>query len=140
MCLLISHMVLHKNCYNSLRPKIRVSFDTSSESWSATNQKQISYVKTCFVYVFSLDEWNWSSYSFLTCFSYHFVSFSAGLNCWFNYCFSLIYTRMISVTLLICENKNNVEKPSCRDHFHFLVEKSLLHCSCTVISPSSEFF
>ena len=30
MCHLILHMVLHKNCYNNLRPKIRVSFDTSS--------------------------------------------------------------------------------------------------------------
>ena len=139
MCLLISHMVLHKNCYNNLRPKIRVSFVPSSESSSATNQKPISYVKTCFVYVFSLDEWNWSSYSFLTCFSSRFVSFSAALTL-FNYCFRLVYTRVNSVTLLICENKNNVKKPFCLGHFYFLVEKFLLHCSCTIISPSSESF
>ena len=29
---------------------------------------------------------------------------------------------MNSVALLICENKNNVKKPSCLGHFYFLVE------------------
>ena len=29
---LISHMALHRNCYNNLRPNFWVSFDTSYES------------------------------------------------------------------------------------------------------------
>ena len=37
MYFLISHMTLHKNCYNNLRPKFWVNFDKSYESWSAIN-------------------------------------------------------------------------------------------------------
>ena len=44
---------------------------------------------------------------------------------------------MISVNLLIYENKNNVEKPSCFGHCYLLEEKSLPDCSSTIIRSFS---
>ena len=78
------------------------------------------------------------------------MSFSAGLNCWFNYCFRLIYTRMISVTLLICENKNNLPvviifiswwKSLCRTaHAQLLVQVQSFSRSSALILMDSDHF
>ena len=140
-------MALHKNCCNNFRLKIRVNVDSSSNSWSVTNQKQIPYVKTCFVYFCVSNAW-----------LYFFFIFFFSLGEWNIFFFSLWVTfRWINIGSLIIildwsapemfvplcltvRNKDYVEKGACLSHFCSPVESSLPHCSCTIISPSSESF
>ena len=140
-------MTLHKNCYNNLRLKIRVNVDTSSKSWSATNQKQIPYVKKCYVYfdvsnawlcfffyfVFSLDEWNIFFFLFWVTFRWINIGGLIVILDWFT-------PEMFVPPCLFVRNNDYAEKGACLSHFCFLVESFLPHCSCIIISPRSESF